>query len=237
LFVASNALRCARLRQRRCSRVRIEQHADHRAVFDDKNPLGFRGAFGCHPLTPSDGTGTHPGSIGLAMYCGCPRALGLAAQGTAWAGPALSVLEGGGVPQRLTHPAIGPEAEQGRVDAYTRAALARLRSRSTRSARYRNWHDRAARLGHLVSASGQKSRAGPEQLELHQIMRPVTNVGLSSCKGTTRQPLQAAALVPYRQTGTEQKTAALRQARRDEAGETTKGHCRSAPFSVSHLME
>jgi hypothetical protein len=28
----------------------LEQHADHRLVFDDEDPLGLRrGAFGCHP--------------------------------------------------------------------------------------------------------------------------------------------------------------------------------------------
>jgi len=42
------------------------------------------------------------------MHCGCPRALGFAGQGTAWAGPALGVLEPGGVPQPLTQPAIEP---------------------------------------------------------------------------------------------------------------------------------
>ena len=32
------------------------------------------------------------------MHCGCPRALGFARQGTAWAGPALNGLAPGGVP-------------------------------------------------------------------------------------------------------------------------------------------
>jgi hypothetical protein len=28
----------------------LEQHADHRLVFDDEDPIGLRrGAFGCHP--------------------------------------------------------------------------------------------------------------------------------------------------------------------------------------------
>jgi len=30
----------------------LEQHADHQLVFDDEDPLGLRGAFGCHPSTP-----------------------------------------------------------------------------------------------------------------------------------------------------------------------------------------
>jgi hypothetical protein len=30
----------------------LKQHADHRLVFDDEDPLGLRGAFGCHPSTP-----------------------------------------------------------------------------------------------------------------------------------------------------------------------------------------
>src|SRR5260221_5696786 len=49
-------------------------------------------------LHRSAGTGTHPDRIGLTMHCGCPRALGFARQGTAWAGPALNGLAPGGVP-------------------------------------------------------------------------------------------------------------------------------------------
>jgi hypothetical protein len=60
-------------------------------------------------IHPSAGTGTHPDRIGLTMHCGCPRALGFARQGTAWAGPALNALAPGGVP-----PAPQPLTPSGR---------------------------------------------------------------------------------------------------------------------------
>jgi hypothetical protein len=53
----------------------LEQHADHRLVFDDEDPLGLRrGRFGCHPSP------LRRNRISLTMHCGCPRATGFGAR-------------------------------------------------------------------------------------------------------------------------------------------------------------
>ncbi len=57
------------------------------------------------------------------MHCGCPRALRFAGQGTAWTGPALSVLEPGGVPPTPPSGDRALKREQGGVSCMHKGGI------------------------------------------------------------------------------------------------------------------